>query len=254
LREDSPDLNRQQTGRRLKTNAGKSNQSYKTVGILPKISEATGKTTAVLSYMTSSGRLFWGILAISVSNALLTNPRCIGQEPRFPAVGPTVSATIGYACLNSEIPSAGRINENGVVFGVSTDFNRRFGIKLEASYTRTYGAFGLDHHSDVLAYLGGPVIYPVRRKRFAIYTQALIGGARITGVIPERNGTFLFAETNKLAWAIGPGVDTKLSRSTVLRVGADYLHSSYFAPNKAIQGQGNTRIVVSLVYTLGKTR
>jgi opacity protein-like surface antigen len=173
--------------------------------------------------MTSSGRLLFGILAILSANALLSSPRCLGQEPRFPAVGPTVSVSVGYAYLNSEIPCAGRISQNGVASGVETDFTRRIGIKLDASYTRTYGAFGLNHHSDVLAYLGGPVVYPVRRRRFAIYTQVLIGGARITGVIPESNGTFLFAETNRLAWAIGLGVDTQLARSTVLRVGADYL-------------------------------
>jgi len=204
--------------------------------------------------MNSSYRLLFGIVAILASNALLSNPRCVGQEPRFPAVGPSVSVTFGYAYLNNEIPSAGRINENGVVFGVSTDFNRRFAIKLEGSYTRAYGAFGLDHQSDVLAYLGGPVIYPVRRRRFAIYTQALIGGARITGVIPGSNGSFLLGETNKLAWSVGPGVDTRLSRSTVFRVGADYLRSSYFAPNRSIQDQGNMRIIISLVYTLGKSR
>jgi hypothetical protein len=204
--------------------------------------------------MISSGRLFWGILAISLSNALLTNPSCFGQEPRFPAVGPTVSISIGYAYLNNEIPSAGRISQNGIASGVEADFTRRIGIKLDASYTRTYGAFGLDHHSDVLAYLGGPVVYPVRHKRFAIYAQALIGAARITGVIPESNGTYFFGETNMLAWSLGPGVDTRLSRSTVLRVDADYLHSSYFAPNATIQGQGNFRATISLVYTLGKVR
>jgi hypothetical protein len=73
----------------------------------------------------------------------------------------------------------------------------------------------------MLAYLGGPVIYPIRRKRFAICTQALFGAARITGVIPESNGTFPLGKTNKFAWSVGPGVDTKLSESTVLRVGAD---------------------------------
>jgi hypothetical protein len=204
--------------------------------------------------MTSSGRLFWGILAISLSNALLTSPRCIGQEPRFPAVGPTVNVSIGYVYLNSEVPSAGRISQNGIASSVETDFTRRIGIKLDASYTRTYGAFGLDHHSDVLAYLGGPVVYPLRHKQFAIYAQALIGAARITGVIPESNGTYLSGRTNQLAWSLGPGVDTRLSRSTVLRVGADYLHSSYFAPNATIQGQGNFRAIFSLVYTLGKVR
>lgn len=204
--------------------------------------------------MTSSTILRIGILFVLASHIVSNSPSCAGQEPRIAGSGPTVSFSIGYAYLNSEIPSAGRISQNGVASGVTTEFNRRVGIKVEASYTRAYGAFGLDHHSDVLAYLGGPVIYPVRRRRFAIYTQALIGGARITGVIPESNGTFLLGETNKLAWAIGPGVDARLSRSTLLRVGVDYLHSSYFAPNRSIQGQGNIRVVLSLVYRLGKVR
>jgi opacity protein-like surface antigen len=204
--------------------------------------------------MTFSAMLRSGILFVLASHIASNSPSCDAQEPRFPAVGPTVSVTIGYAYLNSEIPSAGRISQNGVASGVEADFTRRIGIKLDASYTRTYGAFGLNHHSDVLAYLGGPVVYPIRRKRFAIYAQALVGAARITGVIPESNGTFLFAETNRLAWSLGPGVDTRLSRSTVLRVAADYLHSSYFAPNATIQGQGNFRVIISLVYTLGKSR
>jgi opacity protein-like surface antigen len=165
-----------------------------------------------------------------------------------------VSVSIGYVYLNSEVPSAGRISQNGVASGVTTEFTSRFGIKVEASYTRTHGALGVDHHSDVLAYLGGPVVYPIRRRRFAIYTQALFGAARITGVIPESNGNYFSGKTNELAWSLGPGVETRLSRSTVLRIGADYLHSSYFAPNRAIQGQGNIRVIISLAYTLGKVR
>jgi len=207
-----------------------------------------------MSGMTFSTMLRFGLISVLASQILANSSSCVGQEPRFAAVGPTVSVTIGYAYLNSEIPSAGRISQSGIASGVETDFTRRIGIKLDVSYTRTYGAFGLDHNSDVLAYLGGPVVYPIRRKRFAIYAQALIGAARITGVIPKSNNTFLMGETNKLAWSLGPGVDTRLSRSAVLRVGADYLHSSYFAPNATIQGQGNFRAIISLVYTLGKVR
>jgi hypothetical protein len=103
--------------------------------------------------MTSSGRLKFGILAIFASQILFANPSCSGQEPRIAGIGPTVSISIGYAYLNNEVPSAGRISQNGVSFGVTTEFTRRIGIKAEASYTRAYGAFGVDHHSDVLAYL-----------------------------------------------------------------------------------------------------
>ena len=193
-----------------------------------------------------------GILFVFASQIVSNGPVCAAQEPRIAGIAPAVTVSIGYVYLNSEVPSVGRISQNGIASGVTTDFTRRIGIKVEASYTRTYGAFGLDHHSDVLACLGGPVVYPVRRRRFSIYAQVLFGAARITGVIPENNGTFLFAETNRLAWSVGPGVDMRLSRSTALRIGADYLHSSYFAPNKAIQGQGNIRVITSLVYTFGK--
>jgi hypothetical protein len=192
------------------------------------------------------------MFAILASHIMCINPGCAGQQPRIAGIGPTVSVSIGYVYLNSEVPSAGRISQNGVTSGVTTDFTRRIGIKAEVSYTRTEGAFGLDHHSDVLAYLGGPVVYPVRHKRFAIYTQALIGAARITGVIPEGNGGLLLGRVHRLAWSLGGGEETRLSRSTVLRIGADYLRGSYFSPGGVLQGQGNIRVVTSLVYTFGK--
>jgi opacity protein-like surface antigen len=204
--------------------------------------------------MSSSTMLRLGIMFVLAAQSVSHSPPCVGQEPRIAGIAPAVSVSIGYAYLHSEVPSAGRINENGIASGVTTEFTRRIGIKAEVSYTRTHGAFGVDHDSDVLAYLGGPVVYPVRNRRFSIYAQALIGAARITGVIPVSNGNYLSAETNKLAWSLGPGIDMRLSRSTVLRVGADYLHSSYFAPSKAIQGQGNIRVIISLAYTLGKVR
>jgi opacity protein-like surface antigen len=188
------------------------------------------------------------------SDLLLLSGRCAAQEPRIAGIGPTVSVSVGYAYLNSGIPSDGRISENGVAAGISTEFTRRFGIKAEISYTRAYGAFDIPHHSDVLALLAGPVIYPVRRQRFAIYGQGLVGAARIAGVIPEGNGSYLLVEVKSSAWSVGAGVDTQLSRSTVLRTGVDYLRASYLTPTRLIRGQGNTRALISLVYTFGKVR
>lgn len=204
--------------------------------------------------MTHSGKLRFAILALVASHLLFGNPICSAQEPRIAAAGPVVSVSLGYAYLNTEVPTASRFTENGVASSVAAQLTRRIGIKLEASYTRTYGLFGLDHHSDMLSYLGGPVFYPFRGKRFAVYTQALTGSARITGVIPQTKPNFLFAETNKLAWAIGPGLDTKLSSSTIFRVGVDYLHGSYFTPAQVIQSQANFRTIISLVHTFGGSR
>lgn len=195
-----------------------------------------------------------GIVATLASHILLVSSGSVAQEPRIAGLGPAVTVSVGYAYLNSEIPSAGRISENGVATSVATEFTRRFGIKAEISYTRTYGAFGIPHHSDVLAYLAGPVIYPVRRKRFAIYGEGLVGAARIVGVVPQKNGLYLFAYVQNPAWALGAGVETPLSRSIALRTGVDYFRASYFTPANLIRGQGNTRALISLVYTFGKAR
>src|SRR5437879_10234053 len=93
----------------------------------------------------------FGIIMILLSEILFASSPGVAQEPRVAAKGPVVRVSIGYAYLNSEIPSVGRISENGVATGIAVDFTDRFGIKVESSYTRTYGAFGLPHHSDVLA-------------------------------------------------------------------------------------------------------
>jgi len=196
----------------------------------------------------------FGIVVILLSEILFASSPCIAQGPRVAATGPVVSVSIGYAYLNSEIPSVGRISENGVATGISADFTDRFGIKVESSYTRTYGAFGLPRHSDVLALMAGPVIYPVRRPRFAMYAEGLVGGTRIEGVVPENNGSYLLVEVKSFAWAVGAGVETPLTRSTVFRTGVDYLRASYLTPARFLSGQGNVRATVSLVYTFGKVR
>jgi opacity protein-like surface antigen len=196
----------------------------------------------------------FGVIVVLLSQILFQSSPCVAQEPRIAANGPVVSVSIGYAYLNSEIPSVGRISENGVATSIAADFTRRFGVKVESSYTRTYGAFGLPHHSDVLALLAGPVIYPVRRPRFAIYADGLVGATRIVGVVPENSSSYLLAEVKSSAWSVGAGVETPLTRSTVFRTGVDYLRASYLTPARLIRGQGNTRVTVSLVYTFGRAR
>jgi hypothetical protein len=213
-----------------------------------------GKATAKILNMTAITLPTFGVFVALLSQIFFESSPCVAQQPRVAAIGPVVSVSIGYAYLNSEIPSVGRISENGVATAIAADFTRRFGIKVEGSYTRTYGAFGLPHHSDVLALLAGPVIYPVRRPRFAIYAEGLVGATRIVGVVPENIDSYLLAEVKSSAWSVGAGVETPLTRSTVFRSGVDYLRASYLTPASRISGQGNTRVTVSLVYTFGKVR
>jgi len=56
--------------------------------------------------------------------------------------------------------------------------------------------------------------------------QALIGAARIMGIIPETNGAYLLPKQTGLV--------------------------SYFNPDRVLHGEENIRFVTSFVYTFGK--
>jgi hypothetical protein len=153
--------------------------------------------------------------------------KSIAQEPRIAAIGPTMKRQSSIRLSQCWRTMADRISEQGV--GAST---RRFGFKAEASYTRNYGAFGLPHHNDVLACLAGPVVYPIRRRRSAIYGEALFGAARLTSAIAQQNPSGITGGmVNYFAWALGGGAETKLSHSISVRTGANYLHTNFFVPD-----------------------
>lgn len=87
-----------------------------------------------------------------------------------------------------------------------------------------------------------------------VYVHLLLGGARETGVNFESSGQIITGFVNKFAWAGGAGFQHRLTRSLSMRVGADYLHTSFFNPNISVQGQSNIRPSISLIYTFGEGR
>ena len=130
----------------------------------------------------------------------------------------------------------------------AADFSRHFGARADLGYVRASNVLGSRNHADVLSYLGGPVLYPMRRRHFVTYAQALIGGARVTSAIPSPGGGFFGGFVNKLSWALGGGAESRVSSSMALRVGVDCLHTAYFDSSGIIRGQANLRIVGSVVY------
>ena len=56
----------------------------------------------------------FGIIVMLLSEILFASSPCAAQGPRVAAKGPVVSVSIGYAYLNSEVPSVGRISENEI--------------------------------------------------------------------------------------------------------------------------------------------
>jgi opacity protein-like surface antigen len=178
----------------------------------------------------------------------------LAQGPPVAAKGPTVDASIGYSYVSMPIADS-RVNLNGADANIDVDFSQFLGVRLDAGYVRATNVFDTGHVADILSYLGGPVVYPYRRKRWTAYGDLLLGAARVTGPIPAAGDTLLIRGfTNKFAWQLGGGVQFNLSRSWALRGEANYFRTSYFTPSTTIAGQNNIRIITSIVYSFRTRR
>jgi hypothetical protein len=194
-------------------------------------------------------------IALLVLHFVFDLKPCAGQAPQFAGIGPTVNAGLGYTYLNANAAPDGRISEQGLATSLTVDFPNRIAAKFEATYTKNSGALGLRSHNSALAYMAGPVFYAVRRQRFAIYGDTLFGAARIAGAVPPR-APFAASSgwVNDFAWSIGGGFETRLSRSTSVRTGVDYLRAKFLEADGSVAGRGNVRITVSFIHVFGGSR
>lgn len=192
-------------------------------------------------------------LLVPFLGAPLFAPSVGAQAPLTTGTGPSIETHAGFAYLQQPIPTSGRIPMYGIDSGATVRVSRRFGVRFDLGYARASDVLSSGHHSDILSYLGGPVFYPLTTGRLQTYVHFLAGGARVTGVTPYNQSQFITGYANEFAWAGGGGLEVRTSRDTAVRLGADYLHTSYFDPSAALHGQGNLRAVVSFVYFLGRT-
>jgi hypothetical protein len=181
-------------------------------------------------------------------------PVARGQNPLVAGIAPVLEAGVGYSYVDAGVPSQNSLGMNGIQLVGNADVSRRFGATVDLGYARNFDAYSSGRTADLLTYMAGPVFYPVRKRNMNVYAHLLLGGARETGVNFENNGQIVLGYTNRFAWAGGLGFQHRLSRSFALRVGADYLHTSFFNSNVALQGQTNIRPSISLIYTFGEGR
>jgi len=194
-----------------------------------------------------------GICGVALLSASVLAVPATAQMPRVAGTGPRLTTGLGYAYVNTEASSQ-RFGLHGLSATVTVEISPRLGATADLGYVRASNILNTSRHSDVLSYLFGPVVYPTKRKGIRTYLHALWGGARVTGSVPLNGGGLSLGYVNKAAWALGGGVEYTISPSLSLRVGADYLHTSFFDSSAAIQGRANFRTGVSIVYLLGRRR
>ena len=174
------------------------------------------------------------------------------QSPIAAGAAPNVSVSLGYSAVSLGMTPSSQVPLNGLDASAATDFLSRIGAKLDVGYSRASNVFASGRHSDVLNYLGGPVVRLSRSKKFAAYAQGLLGGARVTGPVPVAGGGFGSGYANKLSWSAGLGAEYRFSGALAFRVGGDYLHTAYFSSSATLRGQTDFRSVGSIVYYFGR--
>lgn len=187
------------------------------------------------------------ILKLAVIFALLP-ASAFAQFPTPTASGPSLSTSLGYSYMSVPIPSATRIDMNGVNASATADFRSRFGAKIDVNYVRQANVFSTGHHSDVLTYMLGPMFYPMSNDRWTVYVQALAGGSRANGVVPDGAGGFETAFADGFAWAAGGGVERRIFSSFAVRTEADYVRTSFTNASAVLIGQSDLRFTGSLEY------
>jgi opacity protein-like surface antigen len=185
---------------------------------------------------------------------ILVVPAAHAQAPLVAGIAPVLEAGAGYTYTDASLPEESKLAMNGIQIVGDADFTRRLGVQLDLGYSRNFDAYNSGHSADMLTYMAGPVFYPLRTRRLNVFTHLLLGGARETGVNFESNGQIITGYANRFAWAGGGGVQYRVTRSLSVRIGADYLRTSYFNSNVQLQGQFSIRSGATLIYTFGEGR
>lgn len=183
---------------------------------------------------------------------LATGSLARAQGPIFAGTAPVLEGGIGYSYLGTDIPSNGSsLGMNGLLLSGNADFGWHLGLKAEAGYNRAFNAFSTGHSADMLTYMGGPVFYPIRKPKYNVFAQALAGGARETGVNVDNTGALVMGYTNRFAWSAGLGGQYRITPALSLRIGAEYLRTTFYNTDLMLKGQSNIRSSLSVIYTFG---
>jgi hypothetical protein len=174
-----------------------------------------------------------------------------GQTSNGPppaATGPGIEAGVGYADISLAAPSSQRVGLNGLTAYGLRQLTPRWGAMLDVTFARAGDALGTPRSDSIYAAMVGPVFYPLEWKKTEIFTHALAGIAWIHGAVPI-TGTFYYAGwEDRPSFALGAGVQRSLTGPLALRVGVDYLRTTFFKPTGATEGQSNLRLTAAFVY------
>jgi len=178
----------------------------------------------------------------------------LGQKlqstPSPAVVGPAFDLGIGYSYLSMPIPSAGRVNFNGLDFNGNISFSRRWGATVDSSYLYAADVLGTMHQGYVLSLQTGPVFYPVEHGNTRVFVRALAGASLVDGAVPVNEADDYHGWLVRPSYVFGGGVEHAVSGQLAVRVIGDYMRTAFYDSADVVQPQNNLRLTVSFVFRL----
>jgi opacity protein-like surface antigen len=183
--------------------------------------------------------------------APLVAQRLVTSAPPVAATVPVFEVSAGYTYLALDTPSRQRVSLSGVDADGFVDFNPRWGMMVDSSYARTGNVLGTGHSGNVLSFLIGPVFYPVDYGNNRIFVHTLAGVSLVNSAIPVKGTYYLGGTVTRFSYALGGGVERTIAGPLAIRVGADYLRTTFANSTAAMQFQNNVRFVTGFVFRFG---
>jgi len=183
--------------------------------------------------------------------APLLAQRFATSAPPVAATGPVFEASAAYTYLALDTPSRQRVGLSGVDANGFVDFNPRWGMTVDSSYARAGNVLGTGHSGNVLSFLIGPQFYPVNFGNTRIFVHTLAGVSLVNSAVPVKGTYYLGGTVTRFSYALGGGVERTVAGPLAIRVGADYLRTTFANSTAAMQFQNNLRIVTGIVFRFG---
>ena len=183
--------------------------------------------------------------------APLVAQRFVTRAPTVAASGPVFEASAGYTYLALDTPSRQHVGLSGVDANGFLDFNARWGMMVDSSYARTGNVLGTGHSGNVLSLLTGPEFYPVDYGKTRIFAHTLAGVSLVNSAVPVKGTYYLGGTVMRFSYAVGGGVEHTVAGPLAVRVGADYLRTTFANSTAAMQFQNNVRFVTGFVFRFG---
>lgn len=173
------------------------------------------------------------------------------KAPVAAARSKTIEMGLGYSYVSQTESQSKRLGLRGADASFTIGFSR-LGITADVGYARASNVLGTGRNRDVFSYLVGPVFHPAAHRSFDSYVHALVGGARVRGPVLTNGGLILLGGwATGYAWALGGGIEYRITDSISVCTGADYLRTAFYDSSLVVRGQTNFRTTATVVYHFG---